>query len=293
MSDTAHPALHFIENQQRAHFIAPFTQRRQELPAEVDSTRESLHGLDDDGRRLVRDKSGDRINIAARYETDFERGAREAVPLLPGAPRDGSRRGRTAVKAAYNGRDLRSRSQSKCHLEGVFVGLGTAVDEEHARNRQLGKTYEPLGCARADLHRHCIRLEVARLRLVGERTREARMSVAQRGDRVSAIQIEYTLAAAVGKPDTLAGDHFNGILRKHRRKKIMAGRCRPGSWNRWVHGRSLQVHPGAGAVRPEVSARPNIRFIHCTAPPAAPLFKLSTTHMTATVLPFATADRCA
>src|ERR1700689_5303760 len=52
-----------------------------------------------------------------------------------------------------------------------------------------------------------------------------------------------------------------------------------------------QVQPGAGAVRPAVSGRPCSRFIHCTAPPAAPLFKLSIAHITATVRPSLTADR--
>src|SRR4029079_8513847 len=54
-----------------------------------------------------------------------------------------------------------------------------------------------------------------------------------------------------------------------------------------------QARPGAGAVRPAVSGKPYSRFIHCTAPPAAPLLRLSTTLMTAPVLPLAAAERCA
>src|SRR5258708_39867531 len=51
----------------------------------------------------------------------------------------------------------------------------------------------------------------------------------------------------------------------------------------------FQVHPGAGVVRPVVSAKPNSRFIHWMAPPAAPLLRLSTTDMTAMELPLVTA----
>ena len=55
----------------------------------------------------------------------------------------------------------------------------------------------------------------------------------------------------------------------------------------------FQVHPGAGAVRPVVSAKPNNRFIHWMAPPAAPLLRLSTTDMTAIELPLVTALKLA
>src|SRR2546430_12780302 len=54
-----------------------------------------------------------------------------------------------------------------------------------------------------------------------------------------------------------------------------------------------QVQPGAGAVRPVVSGRSNMRFIHCTAPPAAPLVRLSMAHRTATAPPATAPPMCA
>src|SRR5581483_12148763 len=115
------------------------------------------------------------------------------------------------------------------------------------------------------------------------------VTVAERNDRVAPIEIEHPLANTVSEPDALGGHDLDRILREYGRQKVMRRRrsCVV------VHDISCQVHPGAGAVRPEVSGKSNIRFIHCTAPPAAPLLRLSTTHITATVRPFATAERCA
>ena len=45
------------------------------------------------------------------------------------------------------------------------------------------------------------------------------------------------------------------------------------------------VHPAAACISPAVSSNPSIRFIHCTAPPAAPLVRLSTTQVTTTLSP--------
>ena len=47
----------------------------------------------------------------------------------------------------------------------------------------------------------------------------------------------------------------------------------------------VRSSPRAGAVSPHVCGRPNRRFIHCSAPPAAPLVRLSMAHSTATVSP--------
>src|SRR5579863_4734926 len=110
------------------------------------------------------------------------------------------------------------------------------------------------------------------------------------------------------QPHALAMSHFDGILRKHLRQMAacLSGdreRCghycyRLSLWNPASCAVVIalfpyQVQPGAGAVRPVVSARPSRRFIHCTAPPAAPLLRLSTTDMTAMELPLVTAPKCA
>src|ERR1700733_1816180 len=104
------------------------------------------------------------------------------------------------------------------------------------------------------------------------------MPVAERGDRMTAVKIENLPTIARREPHAMGCDDLERVLREDGREIIHL--CH-------------HVHPGAGAVRPVVSGRPKRRFIHCTAPPAAPLVRLSMAHSTATVRPFATADRCA
>ena len=103
------------------------------------------------------------------------------------------------------------------------------------------------------------------------------MRIAERRNCVAAVQVQHLPAAADVEVHARAVDHVKGPLRIHR-CQVVGGRSP-------VHGCVHQVHPGAGAIRPAVSSCPNMRFIHCTAPPAAPLVRLSSTHMTATVRP--------
>ena len=235
ISNTAHATLHFVEDQQRADFVATAAQRLQKLLAEINRAGEPLHGLDDDGAVSSVTKSWNGVDVAARNETDIKRRAWEAVPLLLRAPGYGARGSGTAVEAAFDGADLRPAGHLERQLQRVLVRLGAAVDEEHAGDGQPGKAHQPFGRARANLHRHGVGLEVAGLRLLGQRAREAGMSVAESGHGMTAIQIEHTLATAVGEPDALAGHHFDRVLRKYRRKKIVpaaAGRLL-GSVNSW------------------------------------------------------------
>ena len=50
-----------------------------------------------------------------------------------------------------------------------------------------------------------------------------------------------------------------------------------GGGGRGIH---RQLHGRGSAISPVASGRPSSRFIHCTAPPAAPLIKLSITEWT-------------
>ena len=109
------------------------------------------------------------------------------------------------------------------------------------------------------------------------------MPVTQARDRMAAVEIQNFAAIARVQPDAFAVRDFDRVLRKNLRQ-VRRVRCCGG-----IGRCHAQVHPGAGAVRPVVSAKPKRRFIHWTAPPAAPLFKLSTTDMTAMELPFVTA----
>src|ERR1700683_3183479 len=95
-----------------------------------------------------------------------------------------------------------------------------------------------------------------------------------------AVEIQNLAAVARIQPDAVSMRHLNRILREHLRQVALErARRRAG-----VH-----VHPGAAAVRPVLSSNPSKRFIHCMPPPAAPLFKLSSTAITAIDVPLVTA----
>lgn len=175
------------------------------------------------------------------------------------------------MKAAFDGGDVRSPRHPERHLERVLVRLRTTVDEEYAVVRAACEVQQARRRPLAHRHRYGVALEVARGGLRLQRAGPPRVPVAERGDRVAAVEIEYTPPAAGVQPHARGVLHFERVLREDRRERA-------------------HVQPAAGAVRPAVSGRSKRRFIHCTAPPAAPLFRLSTTQVTATLRPFAAAE---
>src|SRR5687768_10422984 len=106
------------------------------------------------------------------------------------------------------------------------------------------------------------------------------MTVAERRDRVTAIQVEDAAPGGVLEGDTVSA---YGCKRQHgidfAQMRAYGGMCR------YAH----HSHPAAGAVRPALSGNPNSRFAHCRVPPAAPLSKLSDTEQTTIVSPSVTA----
>ena len=102
---------------------------------------------------------------------------------------------------------------------------------------------------------------------------------------MAAVEIEQLPAVARLKPDALAARRLERILRKDRQQPaaLFDG---VGLFDRVCrhHGRLLRSSRAPAAVRPVVSGRPNSRFIHCTAPPAAPLLRLSIAHNTTTMI---------
>ena len=110
------------------------------------------------------------------------------------------------------------------------------------------------------------------------------MAVAERSNGMPAIEVQD--AAAVARKDVAAAGPF-----RHERELAVHRHHQPGfAVPRVAHcevgiERMHQVHPGAGLSSPVVWGRPHRRFIHWTAPPAAPLTRLSIADMTTTVSP--------
>ena len=73
------------------------------------------------------------------------------------------------------------------YFDGIFIGFGAGVDEEHAVERTAGEFRESSGSAHSNVHRHGITLEITSLGLLRERARPARMFVAECGDRMTTV----------------------------------------------------------------------------------------------------------
>ena len=82
LAGAADAALHFVEDQQRAGFVAALAQRGQEFLAHVECAAHALHGLDDDRRRVLGDVVGDVRDVAALDPAHVERRARQEEPFL-------------------------------------------------------------------------------------------------------------------------------------------------------------------------------------------------------------------
>ena len=93
------------------------------------------------------------------------------------------------------------------------------------------------------------------------------MTVTERRYRVSAVEIDYFSIATI---------QIHALSRRWLYRQLainleqVIGFMLPCA----LHG---YTHAIAGASSPVVSAKPSLRFIHCTAPPAAPLTRLSIT----------------
>ena len=163
------------------------------------------------------------------------------------------------------------------HAQRVLVGLGAGVHEEDAVEVTAGETGELGGCTRTHIHRHGVALEVAGGRLRAHRLGPTRVTVAERCHGVAAVQVEHPTPVARVQEHAFRVHHFHGVLCK--------------DWCEEICG--AHVQPVAQWVSPVVSGRPSRRFIHCIAPPAAPLVRLSMAHITATVRPLAAAESVA
>ena len=186
------------------------------------------------------------------------------------------------MKTLGNGKHLLALRDHTGHAQRILVRLGARVDEEHAFEPRRGDASQLLGRVGADVERDGIALEQQLAALLLDRSNEPRMPVAERRDSMTAVQVENT-------PAILGEDVAStGAFRDKRQLSVDRDRQRrlaePRVLDFFVQRRH-QVHPGAGMLRPAASGRFHSRFIHCTAPPAAPLTRLSMAAMTTTVSP--------
>src|SRR5690606_721409 len=152
--------------------------------------------------------------------------------------------------------------------------------EEHAVEAVGREARELLRRLMAHRERQNVALEMQRLRLAADRLGQPRMTVAERGDRVAAIEIQHPASVRVLEPGAFALDGGERQGREH------LVEVRPSR-------RGHHSHPGVGAVSPMVSGSPSSRFTHCMLPPAAPLMRLSMAAWTTSVSPSAVTESAA
>ncbi len=116
-----------------------------------------------------------------------------------------------------------------------------------------------------------------------DRVGQPRVAVAERGHRVSAIEIEHASTLRVLEP------HAGALHRRERQHRVHLVEMRVHRDHPVVHRDVHQSHPAAGAVNPMSSGSPSKRLAHWMLPPAAPLSRLSSTEQTTIVSPSASA----
>ena len=279
----AHSALHLIGDQESAVLVAGSSQRLKIPVVQGKSARQSLYGFDNHGRCLAGDQRCRRRGVFAGCECHVHGRVREAIPALPCAP--GYRCGRrgASVKAMLQGDHTAASGQPASQPKGILIGLRAGIHKEdpvQSRRREFRQL-----AGRPGAHPQCCRIageeQLAGLSLQG--FQQAWVAVAQGAHRVAAVHIEQPASVGAMQICALPGNDLErklGIDLRQVRCFRAAHIATPRAGRLPVH-----VHAGPGAVRPAVSSSPYSRFIHCTAPPAAPFTRLSSATKTATEPP--------
>ncbi len=238
MPAATHPALHLVSDQEGTVLPGRVAQGMQEIGRQVERPGDTLYGFENDGSHVSTDHRLGRGTVVARDEVDLERFLRKAVPLV-GVPGDSARCGGAAMETGCDRKHLAPLRHRAGHAQGVLVGFGARVDEEHPLERGRCDGHEFLRGLCAHLQRNGVALKQQALRLLPDRGNEPRVAVSQGGDGVPAVEVEYAPAVA---GDDLAAFRMLGHERQlpvdgNRRCRFSRARVGPGCLHR-VHLRS-------------------------------------------------------
>jgi hypothetical protein len=125
------------------------------------------------------------------------------------------------VKAAFNRDDFRAAGHLARQFQGILVGFGARVDEEHRIQTEAAERCEFRGGALAYIQWHGIALEHELLRLLQQRLAPTRMTIAQRSDCMAAIQVQHLTAIGCVQIDAASAGDFQRKLCEHRRQMIV------------------------------------------------------------------------
>jgi hypothetical protein len=217
-----HAALHFIERQQQAPFIAGGTQIAQESGGGDAYAALALYRLDHDAGGLRRDGVAHRVHVAERHMVEAVHRGAEAIEVfcVPGGREHGQRAAMESAVEADHPRAFRPPGGRHCaahHLDHALIGFRARIAEEHAVGK--GRRYQAL-CQALGL-RHAI--QVAHMhhppRLFGDGRNQPGMPVAERGGGDAGAEIEKASVIRGDQPGafaTLESEVFTGIGRHQR-----------------------------------------------------------------------------
>jgi hypothetical protein len=107
------------------------------------------------------------------------------------------------MKALRNCEHLFAPGYDAGHTQGILVCLSARVNEEHTTHIVRGNAEQLFCGARTDIQRNGIALKNQLGALRTDRLSKTRVSVAECGDGMAAVQVEY--ATTVGRDDVAAG----------------------------------------------------------------------------------------
>ncbi|CDX33909.1 hypothetical protein MPLA_1690011 [Mesorhizobium sp. ORS 3359] len=217
LAGAADAALDLVEDQKQAVLVAELPQPFQGLRRHRANAALALHGLDQDGRGLRRDRLFRGIDVVkCNLVEAFDLGpeALEIFVLAAG----GDRRQRAAVERAFEGDDAKTLWMAldeliaPGRLDGAFQRLGARIGEEHLVGK--GGIDQPL--AQPALFRDFVEIgDVPELGgLFSERRDQMRMAVAQRIHRDAAREVEISLALVGDQPGPLPTVESQGCAGK-------------------------------------------------------------------------------
>ena len=209
--ELARPAaarLDFVQHQHRSGPVAEGAQLLQEAVGGQLNARNTLDAFDDDGGiRLRSQLFFSRFQVAKRDEGDVGGGIERGADL--GIVRRGHGAGRAAVEGAAEGQNLGAAGLEGRQLEGVLIGLGSAVAQEQviaviaADPAQFGRQ----GILEAVLHGIGVEPQLLELLLDGRYI--LRMAVPDADHRMTAVQVQVFLAVFIPQRGTRTLHRFD------------------------------------------------------------------------------------
>ena len=106
------------------------SQRFDKFVGQVASTRNALHGFENDSCNVISDHRLCRRTVISRNEVDVKRLRRKTVSVS-GVPGDCAGASRAAMEAVGQCENFLAARRDKRHAQRILIGLGAGVDEKN------------------------------------------------------------------------------------------------------------------------------------------------------------------